>query len=220
MTKPIKRVALLSVGLFLSAVALTGCLKDGDDTIVLPLPDGTIPESVVSREVQESLRENGFNINVGLTPETVDGKFVADTLLLDFASDNDMVRNVVDVEMTFSKQLKRGLIKYVEKQRTAAGGSMTSIYEDAYIIGTGKNFTVYCMQEDRGGETDGINYSVRVIKLISGTITSQGIKDCQYALVIDSVLVDDHGVISVPGPDSLRVHRIYHECDSMATKLQ
>lgn len=214
MTKTIKRLALLSVGFLFATVTLTSCLKDGDDTIVLPLPDGKIPFSVIPSDMQDSLRRHGFLINEGLEPPTINGHYLGSPMLLDYSSDNTGLY-FVDVDMTFSKQLERGLIKYIEKQITPNGGAMTSEYLEANIIGSGDKFTVYTWQYDNGTNVDSTNWSVKIATLVSGTWTTSGIKDCQYAVL---VLEKENDVYNrIPETNTFRT---YHDGDNLAVTLE
>ena len=47
MSKRIKHLAIIVGMLVFPIFMLTGCMKEGTDTIVLPLPDGKIPYSVI-----------------------------------------------------------------------------------------------------------------------------------------------------------------------------
>lgn len=213
MTSTIKRAALGLVGLLLMTITLTGCLKEGTDTIVLPLPDGKIPAPVVPLDLQDSLRNHGFEINEGIEPPIINGVYLASPIILDYASDSNVL-NFVDVKMTFSKQLERGLIKYVEEQVTPNGGAMTSEYNEANIIGSGDKFTMYCWQYDNGTNVDGTNWIVKTATMVSGTWTEAGIKDCQYAILVLDKINDTYNRI----PDK-NTYRIYHDGDSLAVTL-
>ena len=209
-----KKARLFTLGLFLTAMTLSGCLKDGDDTIVLPLPDGKIPYSVIPRDLQDSLRRHGFLINEGLEPPIINGHYLGSPMDLDYASDN-VGLNFVDVDMTFSKQLERGLIKYVEKQLTPNGGTMTSEFEEANIIGSDGKFTVYTWQYDNGTNVDSTNWRVKIATLVSGTLASGGIKDCQYAVLVLEKENDEFNRI----PET-NTFRIYHDGDNLAVTLE
>lgn len=213
MTSTIKRAAFGMFGVVFAATLLTSCLKDGTDTIVLPLPDGTIPHDVISSDLQDSLRRHGFIINEGIEPPTINGRYVASPMVQDYASDG-VVLNYVDVEMAFSKQLERGLIKYTETQRTPNGGSMTSEYYEANIIGSGDKFTVYSWQYDNGTNVDGSGWRVKTATVISGTWTAAGIQDCQYSVLVLEKENDTYNRIP-----SENTYRIYHDGDNMATIL-
>lgn len=216
MTSTIKRITFGLFGIAVATTMLTSCLKDGTYTIVLPLPDGKIPYDVISEDLQDSLDRYGFEIDTGITPPYINGHYLASPMLLDYASDN-VVFDFADVDMTFSKQLERGLIKYVETQNTPNYGSMTSVYENANIIGSGDKFTMYCSQSDNGDNTDNNDWNVKTTTVISGTwVDGVGIKDCQYAVIIQQKVYDSGNRIP---EDTTITFRIFHDGDGMAEKL-
>ena len=105
------------MGLFMLPFLLfSGCLKEGTDTIVLPIPDGKIPYSVIPENLQDSLRTRGLDIHEGLNPDTLNGKFLAAPMILRYASDNYQ-EDFYDLYMAFSGQNPRGLIRYRETQK-------------------------------------------------------------------------------------------------------
>ena len=217
MTSTIKRAAFGLFGVVVATTMLTSCLKDGTDTIVLPLPTGRIPQEVIPDNLQDSLENHGFVINEGIEPPYIEGHYLASIMKLDYASDN-VVFDFADVDMIFSKQLDRGLIKYVETQKTPNGGSMNSVYEDANIIGSGDKFTMYCYQYDNGTNTDSTNWNYKTATLVSGTWTASGIKDCQYAVIILEKRDDPYGRVPEPMVNDT-TFRIFHDADGLADKL-
>ena len=85
----ISKHLFMIVGVFVISIFLfTGCLKEGNDTIVLPLPDGKIPYSLIPESLQDSLRAHGFEINEGIEPPMIMGKYLSSPMQLQYASDN------------------------------------------------------------------------------------------------------------------------------------
>ena len=121
---------------------LSGCMKEGNDTIVLPLPDGKIPYSVIPENLQDSLRLRGLTINEGLNPDTINGRFVSAPMVLHYASDNYQ-EAFYDLYMSFSGQTRRGMIKYYETQKREDIDGQSIM---ANVIGEGKDVTMYCFQ--------------------------------------------------------------------------
>lgn len=197
---------------------LTSCLKEGDDTIVLPLPDGRIPYSVISRNLQDSLTTHGFQIHEGLYPPTVAGSYLIEPMSLDFASDQAPA-SYVNLMMTFSSQTQRGLLKYWELQNTDLhnipidGQSL-----EANVIGNGNDFTVYCYQNVTENSSIGMQlWRVKTATVISGTMTDTGIANCQYAyILLEKEINDINYALSFPKDSTFR---IFSDGNSFAGKL-
>lgn len=214
MSKRIKHLAIIAGILVFPIFMLSGCMKEGIDTIVLPLPDGKIPYSVIPENLQDSLRLRGLEIHEGLNPDTINGHFVSSPMVLQYASDNYQ-EVFYDLYMSFAGQTRRGMIKYSESQR----------YEDidgqslmANVIGEGKDVTMYCFQNvfECSGNGDTL-WRCKTATVVSGTVGEEGIKDCQYAhVVLDTWAVNDYyaSPLSAPG-----TYRIWFDGDSLATRL-
>lgn len=142
MSKRIKHLAIVTGILFFPIFMLSGCMKEGNDTIVLPLPDGKIPYSVIPENLQDSLRLRGLTINEGLDPDTLNGRFVSAPMVLHYASDNYQ-ELFYDLYMSFSGQTQRGRIMYYETQRRDDVDGQSIM---ANVIGKGKDVTMYCFQ--------------------------------------------------------------------------
>ena len=88
MLKYVKHLLIISGLLSLPILLFSGCLKEGNDTIVLPLPDGKIPYSVIPEQLQDSLRTHGLTIHEGVNPGNIDGRFLSSPIVLHYSSDN------------------------------------------------------------------------------------------------------------------------------------
>ena len=206
---------LLAIALL--TTLLTSCLKDGDDTVVLPLPDGRIPYSVISRDLQDSLTDHGFRIHEGLYPPTVTGRYLMSPMALDYASDFAPV-SYVNLVMTFRDQTRRGLLKYQEQQNT----DVENIPVDgqsiqANVIGSGNDFTVYCYQNVSEDINGAQIWRVKTATLVSGTMTDSGIANCQYAYIILEKEINDSSYASSIPADS--TYRLFSDGNNFATRL-
>ena len=88
MLKYVKHLLIILGLLSLPILLFSGCLKEGNDTIVLPLPDGKIPYSVIPEQLQDSLRTHGLTIHEGVNPGNIDGRFLSSPMVLHYSSDN------------------------------------------------------------------------------------------------------------------------------------
>lgn len=197
---------------------LASCLKDGDETVVLPLPDGRIPHQVVSRNLQDSLAMHGFQIHEGLYPPSVSGQYLMQPMTMLFASDQAPA-SYVNLMMTFGNQTQRGRLNYWESQNTdlhtlpVEGQSV-----EANIIGNGDNFTVYCHQYVDGYSSSGVQlWRVKTATLVSGTITDTGIANCQYAFIILGKEISDMNYAMSFPDDS--TYRLFSDGNGFAGKV-
>lgn len=197
---------------FLFLLTATSCLKEGDDTIVLPLPDGTIPTSVIPQNLQDSLTSHGFIINEGLYPPTIDGSYLISQMQLTYASD-DYVNTFYNMYITFADQQPRGILKYSETQYVNVDGESI----EANVIGNGNDFTMYCYQY-----VDKTVDSVQVLRcktatVISGTKTPAGIRNCRYAyILLEKEAINEDYNSSMPEAET---YRIYIDSDSLAVNI-
>ena len=132
MTKCNKHLRVLLVLLALPVFLFTGCLKEGDDTIVLPLPYGKIPYDVIPERIQDSLMLHGFVINEGVYPPSIEGKYVASPMDVQYASDNYFNESFRYLYMAFSGQHLRGKLDYRQVQRDTI-----FLNEQQFIDGSG-----------------------------------------------------------------------------------
>lgn len=192
----------------LLATMETSCLKEGEDTLVLPAFGEGISESVIPENMQDSLEENGFVIHTGNTPPHVEGHYIASPLKLVYASDGYQAAEFQDLFFSFSNQSPRGVIFYKESQADTVSG----VSRQAQIIGQGNEFTLYCIQDIC--TTTGV-WQCRTATLVSGSMVDNGITDLQYAVLILNAESSYQGNPVAP----VGTMRIFSDGDSLATKI-
>ena len=192
--------------LVLTTILFSSCLKEGDETIVLPLPDGKIPYSVIPERLQDSLLRHGFTIHEGIEPPTIEGRYVSSPTGLQYASDN-YSNAFHNIYMTFARQNERGLVNYTELQDTLAEGASIA----ANVIGNGNNFSMYCYQILSDTATH--KWSCKTATVVSGTLTPTGIGNCQYTFI----MLDKEDAENRLAP--VGTFRIFHDTDLLASKL-
>ena len=210
-----KRKTIMKKLIFVAfaGLLLASCQREGEDTIVLPLPDGKIPYSVISEDLQDSLINNGFVINEGITPPNIEGVYLAAPLLLHYASDR-YTNNFYDLTMTFKNQMQRGMITYSERQRDTVEGASIS----AQVIGHDSCFTMYCYQylANYSGATR--LWNCKIATVVSGIITSVGIRNCQYSyIMLEKEAISDYYLSQLAEDETFR---IYKDGDNLATKIR
>ena len=182
MLKYVKHLLIISGLLSLPILLFSGCMKEGNDTIVLPLPDGKIPYSVIPEQLQDSLRTHGLTIHEGVNPGNIDGRFLSSPMVLHYSSDNYQ-ELFYDLYMSFSGQKPRGMVKYSETQKHEYIDGKSYM---ANVIGEGNDVTMYCLQNVFECSSSGDTlWKSRTATVVSGTLCDDGIK---YCIVISSVL--------------------------------
>lgn len=199
--------------LTIAALLFSACLKDGDDTLVLPLPDGKIPYEVIPQNMQDSLISNGFIINEGINPPIIEGVYLASPLDLQYSSDG--YNNIFyDLTMSFVEQKARGMITYSERQKDTVEGESIK----AQVIGHDSCFTMYCYQyisEYSGAEQ---LWKCKIATVISGIANKNGFRNCQYSFImLEKEAINDYYYSQLT---ALETFRIYHDGDNFATKIR
>ena len=167
MLKYVKHLLIISGLLSLPILLFSGCLKEGNDTIVLPLPDGKIPYSVIPEQLQDSLRTHGLTIHEGVNPGNIDGRFLSSPMVLHYSSDNYQ-ELFYDLYMSFSGQKPRGMVKYSETQKHEYIDGKSYM---ANVIGEGNDVTMYCLQNVFECSSSGDTlWKSRTATVVSGTL--------------------------------------------------
>ena len=214
MLKYVKHLLIISGFLSLPILLFSGCMKESNDTIVLPLPDGKIPYSVIPEQLQDSLRTHGLTIHEGVNPGNIDGRFLSSPMVLHYSSDNYQ-ELFYDLYMSFSGQKPRGMVKYSETQKHEYIDGKSYM---ANVIGEGNDVTMYCLQNVFECSSSGDTlWKSRTATVVSGTLCDEGIKYCQYAhVVLDTWAADDYHASPLSKPGT---HRIWYDGDGLAKRL-
>lgn len=160
-------------------VALTGCLKEGADTIALPL--GKIPDGVIPIAIRDQF-EQYMPIYEGIAPPRIVGEYLAQPLTLVFTSDyNFDVGHVFAPQyFAFESQSSSGMARYKERQ----GGGETEA-PNVYVVGEGNNFTAYFISTSANYSSDGeLRSTSKMSTIMSGTLTNEGISNYRYAFIM------------------------------------
>lgn len=161
------------------SITLTGCLKEGSETIALPF--GRVPNTVIPDEIRDQL-EHHMPIYEGITPPDISGKYLVKPNQLVYSSDGQFSVGYVFAPsyISFENQTASGMATYTEKC-----GSSTSESSDVYIVGSGNGFTAYFMTHEIHYDDNGdIDATCTTSNVVSGTITANGISNYRLAFVM------------------------------------
>lgn len=173
----------LTICLIVTLIGLQSCIKSDNSTVALPLEEqeGDIPYAVIPTEIRKELKEH-MNLYKGKNPPSVIGEYVISPEVAKYCSDEGGYSKGTEVTPTYFAFVEnRGKISYYEKEGSTEGSS-----DDVSIVGSGDNFTASFISEswsDKDYDGKEETYTKTSV-LISGTKTTEGIKNCEYAFVM------------------------------------
>ncbi|MDR1525703.1 MAG: hypothetical protein LBS79_10710, partial [Tannerella sp.] len=164
---------------------------------------------IIPKEIQEEMMELGLPIYGGGSPPTLSGTYKISPNILkksNFQDGHSVGHKFYDLYITFSEQNNADLtIKVITEQYGIIGQG-----SGAYIVGEGDKFTVF---------VELINYEngkfhSTTVEIYSGTMTSSGIKNLHYALV----MIDDNGD---PNDNLIEIGngRLFYDSDGSSEKV-
>lgn len=157
-------------------LTLCGCLKNEDETLILPAYVESVPESIIPKAILDSLGVY-MNIHSGPNPPVIEGGYLASPMALRYASDAYANNNFYLLHLLFSSQSCRNTVSYCEEQHTAQ-----MVCDDAQVVGDGKQFT-FAGQSKMVNKTAG--WSCKLGLVISGEMATDGsIHNLEYANVM------------------------------------
>ncbi len=187
--------------------SLTSCQKE---TVVADDPTKGFSENIqriIPENIINDLRSRGMVINEGKVPPKIEGTFRVSPyeLLSPFGpADTYKVGEIIDDYVyKFYGQNTSNQITYDYTNN----GSDKGTGNGAFIAGNGSRFTIF--SEDVG-VSSGVSY--KTVAIMSGELTTAGIRDFQYAFVLKEKSVDtDNKLIPV------NTGRIWFDNDYLAT---
>lgn len=166
--------------------------------------------SIAPQSVIDDLRLRGMNINEGNTPPALSGFFESKPhVLLSPYGPGDYA---VGYEFNsyryrfYDQNVNAQTISFDEK---SSSGTNTATGTGAFLAGNGNKFTLFAQIT---GITDGVTY--KSLTVISGEITSTGIKDFQESFVITEKGPDPTNSVIAVGQG-----RIIRDGDGLASKV-
>lgn len=174
---------------------------------ILPWNSGSI-ETVVPDVVRREWGEY-ITIHEGYNPPNVEGCYFIDPFACvycaDYGNGGYAPGDIVSSEyINLSNQ--NNMMLTLDFEEISYSGNSYSIGKGAFISGSGNDFTVYFNTE---GESSGI--STKIALVISGTKTSTGIKNLEYAFVMVEKGPDPSGILMEEN-----VYRVFKDEDGLA----
>ena len=198
----ISKAGRVLLGTVVVTLLMSGCMKDGDDMILLPVRNENIPTNVLSAAEMDSLLQY-MEINEGHEPPNIAGVYEVSPVQLVYSSEG-YYNNFYDFIVNVSSQNGRNVAVYNETQGTAASNNC-----EAYVIGSGNKFTLYTIKNSVN-VADG--WSCDMTTIVSGRKTSKGLADFKYAILMRNKQNDNGHLVA---PDSFR---IFTDGDGLASE--
>lgn len=177
------RIPVLLVSLILSSILMLSSCEKEDNTPEVN-EDGLTRDvtDLVPQEILDEMENLGLPIYGGIAPPNIEGRFVASPFILlgsNRPSDTPGYQ-FQDYYVTFKEQDDRELTIMMDYENgTETGNGLGS-----FIVGEGNRFSVFVeVISEQSGET------ASVVNVISGELTSTGIKDLYFA----NFMLDNRG---------------------------
>ena len=136
--------------------------------------------NIIPKDIIDEMESLGQPINGGNTPPAINGTYKISPVVLKASNFNDgfpIGHVFADTYLTLSEQNNGNLTVKLKK----AHGTEESEGVGAYIIGQNEDFTVF-VEFNTTDLNTGIK--TKTVEIYSGTMTSSGIKNCFYSLVM------------------------------------
>jgi PBP1b-binding outer membrane lipoprotein LpoB len=177
----------LGFALIFVLLILNSCKKNED-----AVPDFSSQiQSIVPQSIIDDLQKRGMQINTGLTPPNIEGIFTSSPHILVSSYEGDSYQTgdeFGELTIKFSNQNNEDESVSIDlKQASQVGTGL-----GGFIAGSGNKFTLFA-------ELDVTNGTVtsKQIRVFSGEITEDGIKDFYTALIMKEKNDPDNTLIEV-----------------------
>ena len=171
---------LQGLALLILSLVLNSCLDKQSGIIALPTSsDGEVSDRAIPAEIRSTF-SSYVNLYEGTTPPIITGCYEITPMTTVYCSDAggyEPGRVINDMKIYFGEQANRGVILEYKEQEY----SSTSKASNVQITGYGSYFTAYFI--NYGNDYDGVSTS-KHSTVISGEITSSGIRNIQYAFIM------------------------------------
>lgn len=186
-----KNLLFSSVLLITALCFFNSCKKDNNNNVDF----SSKIYSIISKEQIASLKAKGMVLNAGDTPPDISGVYLVSpyTLLSPYGpSDSWQAGKVInDYKYNFYDQVNDEVkVDYKQLNASDQGTGLGS-----FISGSGNKFSLFA--ELAGSDNSGVTYKHVVV--ISGEVTSEGIKNFQYGFILTQKTGDpyDQDLIAV-----------------------
>ena len=199
--------------LFSFVFAMTACLDESGETIVLP--SGTVSSDVILDELRGVI-EKYIPIYEGNSMPKLSGFYLADDVTAVYCSDEgnggyEPGHKFMDDYYYFGPQNANGVIyEYSSRE-----GKTISTSKLVQVTGSGDYFTAFFVTEAYSDtDDDGVNESwTKMSTVFSGRVGSSGIQDWKLAIImVDKKDPNDRYM-------KVNVYRVFYEADGLVARI-
>jgi hypothetical protein len=167
---------LFAVGILFGVL---GCIEDNTDTLI-PTVTPYLNTGDIPAYLQDSMLKHGMVFYTGITPPVIEGSFLVSPFKLLYASDgkSDTTKFFDELLRFYEQSADKRSIRFQSKTDNSLSFSDT-----VKVYGSGSNFTAYFITNTTSAGTD---YFSKLATIISGTMTTSGIRDIRYAITMVS----------------------------------
>lgn len=167
------------------AFSFSACKKDSNTnmpTNILPTPISNI----VSQSMIDSLRAAGTTVNIGTTPNIVNGIYLMqpDSCIYDNSPGNFAGTLFADYKFKFTNQ-NNTLFTIDVEQKNLVSNVLNATPAFTYISGNGNDFSIFILRTISPG-----GIAVQQFNILSGTLTASGVQNLQNTLYLRSKIND------------------------------
>jgi len=171
----------------IAVAAMAGCKKDE----ILPTVDeqGLTEDihKIIPDEYIKVLKDLGLNIYGGNKPPKIEGKYLASPLVFVNKNFLEKLAEMDNMRVTFYGQNNTALtvkMDYTMDILSSPAGKMEVSGMGGFIVGEGNRFTAFIDAKRKEG-----GYTAKTVEVFSGEITTGGIKDFHWAVI----MIDNNG---------------------------
>ncbi|GAB3223981.1 hypothetical protein J0A67_09950 [Algoriphagus aestuariicola] len=162
-------------------------------------------EEFLTPELTEIMTDLGLEINTGNTPPNIEGNYLAEAVLMSSSVAGDVPgKRFLDAVMKFENQNNKDLSVTFSYAQTIESGTGIG----ALIAGSQDSFSAILKVEGTHGTGSA---TAQLVMVISGKMTSEGIRDFQWALFMLDNKGDSQYIANNTG-------RVFKELDNIAEK--
>ena len=185
----LRKVATIAC-LAVTSIMFSGCEKDDPVNNLPPVDEEGLTgdiRNIIPDEYIETLKDLGLEIYGGNTPPNIEGTYRVspmDLVNCNFCDYWHSVAKSDNMYVTFFDQINKDLTVKMDYDMWTENGDMGASGLGAFIVGEGNKFTVFVEAERRE-----LSYTAKTVEVFSGEITTKGIKDFQWAVI----MIDNKG---------------------------
>ena len=170
-----------------------------------PVIENVIPEDLVDKMSEK------INIYRGTNPPMIEGCYFMDPAVTVYCEDGYYKEGTVVASEIIRFMNQDNDYQTLDYEGKSANGKTADVGKGAFISGSGNNFSVFFSTVGTYVTDKGQTVGTKEAIIISGTKTSSGIKELEYALVMIEKTNDIYGEVMEEG-----IYRVFKDGDGLS----